>query len=441
MSSGCAAASVVQRVGQLGVRVEVVERQVGHRRCRLRGEHDHGAGVDGRGRRCAADGGRRRRRRPRGSRTRCRPARGSGRGGTWWSRRPARTGPAGSSRSASGRAASRTRPRDRRDRARPPCGRRSRAAPRSCGRRRASTVASTTFAKPRNRATNSVAGRRQTSCGRTDLLDAPGPHDHDPVGERERLVLVVGDEERGDRRARRTARAARRRAARAAPGPAIRAARRASAAVGRARGRARARPVAARRRTARAPAGARTRRARPGRARRGPACRPRLRDAPLHAQPERDVAEHVAVGEQRVVLEHEPELPPVRRDRGEVLAVPAHASRSSGGSSPATARSSVLLPLPLGPSTHTTSCVGHGEVDAVERDGARRTARVSCSISSIRTRPTSRTRSRSITSTDAAVSDHQDRRSRPSPGRSWRRRAGRAGGRWRRAAWSSRAGR
>ena len=32
-----------------------------------------------------------------------------------------------------------------------------------------------------------------------DLLDAPGSHDHDAVGEREGLVLVVRDEERSDR--------------------------------------------------------------------------------------------------------------------------------------------------------------------------------------------------------------------------------------------------
>ena len=40
------------------------------------------------------------------------------------------------------------------------------------------------------------------------------------------------------------------------------------------------------------------------------------------------------------------------------------------------ARSSVLLPDPLGPSTHTISAVADVEVDVVERGERRRTARV-----------------------------------------------------------------
>ena len=42
-----------------------------------------------------------------------------------------------------------------------------------------------------------------------------------------------------------------------------------------------------------------------------------------HAQPELDVARDVAVREQRVLLEHQPEPALVRRHRGEVVAVPA----------------------------------------------------------------------------------------------------------------------
>ncbi len=41
-----------------------------------------------------------------------------------------------------------------------------------------------------------------------------------------------------------------------------------------------------------------------------------------HPEPERDVGEHVAVGEQRVVLEHETEAPVMGRDGREVGAVP-----------------------------------------------------------------------------------------------------------------------
>ena len=53
------------------------------------------------------------------------------------------------------------------------------------------------------------------------------------------------------------------------------------------------------------------------------------RDA-LHAQPERHVAVHVAVREQRVVLEHQPEAAPVRRHAREVDAVPRHAPGGVG---------------------------------------------------------------------------------------------------------------
>ena len=92
------------------------------------------------------------------------------------------------------------------------------------------------------------------------------------------------------------------------------------------------------------------------------------RGQPLHAQPEGHVAEHVAVREQRVVLEHEAEAAPVRRDAGEVVAVPARRVPARRRSSPATARSSVLLPLPLGPEHAHDLAVGH-------RRGRRRRAR------------------------------------------------------------------
>ena len=89
--------------------------------------------------------------------------------------------------------------------------------PRRCRRPRRSTVASTTLSKPRKRATNASAGRCHTSSGRAGLGDPAVPHHHDPVGERERLALVVGDgEHRGAQPAEQLA-AVRRRAARAAP--------------------------------------------------------------------------------------------------------------------------------------------------------------------------------------------------------------------------------
>ena len=89
-------------------------------------------------------------------------------------------------------AAERRGPSPRRDRRRRCRDRRSRLGPdRESARRRARAI---TF-QPRKRATNSVAGRRQTSAGRRPARRVPRAS-RDPIGERERLVVVVGDEER-----------------------------------------------------------------------------------------------------------------------------------------------------------------------------------------------------------------------------------------------------
>ena len=50
----------------------------------------------------------------------------------------------------------------------------------------------------------------------------------------------------------------------------------------------------------------------------------------LHAEPERDVADDIAMGKQRVVLEHEPEPAPVRGHVGEVGIVPRHSTARVG---------------------------------------------------------------------------------------------------------------
>ena len=52
---------------------------------------------------------------------------------------------------------------------------------------------------------------------------------------------------------------------------------------------------------------------------------PTVEPAPLES--EAHVADHVALGEQGVLLEHEPDAPAVRGERGEVLALPAHHPR------------------------------------------------------------------------------------------------------------------
>ena len=45
---------------------------------------------------------------------------------------------------------------------------------------------------PMNPATNSVCGASYSSSGAPDLLHLAAVHDRDPVGQRERLLLVVG---------------------------------------------------------------------------------------------------------------------------------------------------------------------------------------------------------------------------------------------------------
>ena len=52
---------------------------------------------------------------------------------------------------------------------------------------------------PTNSATNGGRGTRVQRRGRGRLLDAARLHHADPVGHRERLFLVVGDEDGGDR--------------------------------------------------------------------------------------------------------------------------------------------------------------------------------------------------------------------------------------------------
>ena len=54
------------------------------------------------------------------------------------------------------------------------------------------------FIVPTNSATNAVAGRVYSSAGDGDLLQRAVLHHPDPVRHRQRLFLVVGDEQGGD---------------------------------------------------------------------------------------------------------------------------------------------------------------------------------------------------------------------------------------------------
>ena len=92
----------------------------------------------------------------------------------------------------------------------------------------------------------------------------------------------------------------------------------------------------------------------------------RARDA-LHAQPERDVAEHVAVLEQRMVLEHEPEAAAVRRRRGDVDAVERHASVRLGDEAGDGAEQRALAAAAR-PEHADDLAVGDLHVDGVERE-------------------------------------------------------------------------
>ena len=81
---------------------------------------------------------------------------------------------------------SRVEPDDRRDR-----------RPQHRTRRRRTPWPATLLCSPTNAATNGDGGPFVELDGRRDLLEATGVHDADPVGDGERLLLVVGDEQGG----------------------------------------------------------------------------------------------------------------------------------------------------------------------------------------------------------------------------------------------------
>ena len=169
-----------------------------------------------------------------------------------------------------------------------------------------------------------------------------------------------------------------------------------------------------------------------------PRDRRRPRQAPCIRSPKATLPADVAVREQLVVLEHQPDAAPVRRAPRPGRRRPAAPARRRAPASPATTRSSVVLPQPLGPEHATISPSATVEVDAVEHARGRRSARP---------RPRRRARQNahgSVAALEPLDGDdhgrghhHEDGRQRHRPGRSCARRAGRGAGRWRPAAWAS----
>ena len=97
------------------------------------------------------------------------------------------------------------------------------------------------------------------------------------------------------------------------------------------------------------------------------ACRDLLRRVAAHAQAERDVATHVEVVEQGVVLEHHPDPAPVRRNGREVVSVEEHAA-AIRLLQPGDDAQERALARPARPEHSDDLALGHVERHAVERE-------------------------------------------------------------------------
>ena len=220
---------------------------------------------------------------------------------------------------------------------------------------------------PAEEAGDERVGRPLPHVGRcADLFDAAGVHHDEAVGERERLVVVVGDEEGGELEpheqraqlgdeplAQRPVERAQRFVEHEEPR------------LGRERARQRDALLLAARELADAPTlepGESDQRERGSRARLDVGA-----GESLHPQPERHVPLHVAVGEQSVVLEHEPEAATVRRHASEVVPVPRDPAAGVGLEAGDGAEQRALA-APTGPEDAHDLAVGHVEVDPGDRD-------------------------------------------------------------------------
>jgi hypothetical protein len=88
----------------------------------------------------------------------------------------------------------------------------------------------------------------------------------------------------------------------------------------------------------------------------------------VHAHAEGHVAEDVAVGEERMVLEHQPELATVRSDRREISSVPRDGA-GRGRLEPGDHTQQRALAAAARAQHAHDLVAGDGEVDAVEREG------------------------------------------------------------------------
>ena len=198
-------------------------------------------------------------------------------------------------------------------------------------------------------ATNGSAGAATSSCARPELEQPPVDEHADPPGERGRVLEVVRHEQRREAELARGAPAARRAPTSACARRARRAARRGAGRPGRARAHGRARPAGARRPRARPAARRRGARSRSARAARRAAAARAVGDVP-----------RARTGAGRARSPGTRARPSARsggsatpRSLSSQTRSPSAIRPRSGRTSPAIARSTLVLPAPEGPTSAT----------------------------------------------------------------------------------------
>ena len=226
-----------------------------------------------------------------------------------------------------------------------------------CGRRARCRAAGS---RRRARRRSSDRGRAETSANVPVWTTAAVLEDDEPIGERGRVERIVGDEQpHAAERRELAAQLAPHRAACALVERGERLVEQQQPRLGGHRPRERDPLRLPARELARLHA-APSRRGRRVRASPSRRVAPRPRPRAPAAEPERDVLEHGEVREQQVVLEHDADRAPLgrheRRGRRRRATTPSSSMRPrSIGTSPASARSNVVLPAPFGPRIATVS--------------------------------------------------------------------------------------